>query len=88
VGGCYLNWNTNRKAWMRKLSPAISSGGSPICQSSCCQPYSKMPERIQWLVDEYVMKIQLPERLVPIIERARRLGLHSDKGLQCREAAA
>jgi hypothetical protein len=26
------------------------------------------------------MKIQLPERLVPIIEQAGRLGLHSDKG--------
>jgi len=40
------------------------------------------------LGDEYVMKIQLPERLVPIIERARRLGLHSDKGLKRKEAAA
>ena len=32
--------------------------------------YSEMPERILWLVDEYVMKSELPERLVPIIERA------------------
>ncbi|MGA2980380.1 MAG: hypothetical protein ABSD76_12390 [Terriglobales bacterium] len=32
-----------------------------------------MPERILWLVDEYVMKSELPERLVPIIERAYRL---------------
>jgi CheY-like chemotaxis protein len=32
--------------------------------------YSDMPERILWLVDEYVMKSELPERLVPIIERA------------------
>jgi CheY-like chemotaxis protein len=31
--------------------------------------YSEMPERILWLVDEYVMKSELPERLVPIIER-------------------
>jgi hypothetical protein len=29
-----------------------------------------LPERILWLVDEYVMKSELPERLVPIIERA------------------
>ena len=33
--------------------------------------YSEMPERILWLVDEYVMKSELPERLVPIIERAQ-----------------
>lgn len=32
--------------------------------------YSEMPERILWLVDEYVMKSELPDRLVPIIERA------------------
>ena len=32
--------------------------------------YSEMPERILWLVDDYVMKSELPERLVPIIERA------------------
>jgi len=35
--------------------------------------YSEMPERILWLVDEYVMKSELPERLVPTIERAHRL---------------
>jgi CheY-like chemotaxis protein len=34
--------------------------------------YSEMPKRILWLVDEYVMKSELSERLVPIIERARR----------------
>ena len=32
--------------------------------------YSDVPERILWLVDEYVMKSELPEGLVPIIERA------------------
>lgn len=32
--------------------------------------YSEMPQRILWLVDEYVMKSELQERLVPIIERA------------------
>jgi CheY-like chemotaxis protein len=32
--------------------------------------YSELPERILWLVDEYVMKSELPERLVPIIEQA------------------
>jgi CheY-like chemotaxis protein len=30
--------------------------------------YSELPERILWLVDEYVMKSELPERLVPVIE--------------------
>jgi|ERR1019366_3222624 CheY-like chemotaxis protein len=32
--------------------------------------YSEIPERILWLVDEYVMKSELPEGLVRIIERA------------------
>ena len=31
--------------------------------------YSEMPERILWLVDEYVMKSEMPERLVPIMKR-------------------
>jgi two-component system, response regulator FlrC len=50
--------------------------------------YCEMPERILWLVDEYVMKSELPERLVPIIERAHRLRPQSDKRCQRREAAA
>jgi CheY-like chemotaxis protein len=32
--------------------------------------YSEMPQRILWLVDEYVMKSEMRERLVPIIEEA------------------
>jgi CheY-like chemotaxis protein len=31
--------------------------------------YSQMPQRILWLVDEYVMKSELPDRLLPIIAR-------------------
>jgi CheY-like chemotaxis protein len=31
--------------------------------------YSEMPERILWLVDEYVMRSELPEGLISIIER-------------------
>jgi DNA-binding NtrC family response regulator len=50
--------------------------------------YSGMPERILWLVDEYVMKSELTERLVSIIERTYRLGRHSHKRLQHNEAAA
>src|SRR5271155_5912404 len=34
--------------------------------------YSELPERILWLVDEFVMKSELPDRLVPIIERAHK----------------
>jgi len=45
--------------------------------------YSEMPERILWLVDEYVMKSELPERLVPIIEPPR-----SEEGRQRSGAAA
>jgi CheY-like chemotaxis protein len=33
--------------------------------------YSEMPERILWLVDEYVMKSEMSERLMPIIEGVR-----------------
>jgi CheY-like chemotaxis protein len=33
--------------------------------------YAEMPERILWLVDEYVMRSELAERLVPIIERTQ-----------------
>jgi two-component system OmpR family response regulator len=32
--------------------------------------YCEIPERILWLVDEYVMKSELPKGLVRIIERA------------------
>lgn len=50
--------------------------------------YSEMPERILWLVDEYVMKSELPERLVPIIERAHKLVPRSDERCQRGGAAA
>jgi len=50
--------------------------------------YSEMPERILWLVDEYVMKSELPQRLVPIIERAYRFAPRSDGQCQRSGAAA
>jgi DNA-binding NtrC family response regulator len=50
--------------------------------------YYEMPERILWLVDEYVMKSELPERLVPIIERAYKLRPQWDKRRQRSGAAA
>jgi two-component system response regulator GlrR len=58
--------------------------------------YSEMPERILWLVDEYVMKSELPEKLVPVIERAtppsklapRSNAPRSDERRQRRGAAA
>ncbi len=34
--------------------------------------YTCIPERILWLVDEYVMKSEISERLIPTIERATR----------------
>ncbi len=34
--------------------------------------YSEMPERILWLVDEYVMKSELPDGLLGVIERVTR----------------
>ena len=50
--------------------------------------YCEMPERILWLVDEYVMKSELPERLVPIIERAYRLRPRSNERCEHSGAAA
>ena len=50
--------------------------------------YCEMPERILWLVDEYVMKSELPERLVPIIERVYRCRPRSDERSQRSGAAA
>lgn len=49
--------------------------------------YSEMPERILWLVDDCVMKSELPDRLLPIIERAHRLEPHSDEPQRSRQAA-
>jgi len=50
--------------------------------------YSEMPERILWLLDEYVMKSELPEQLVPIIERAHRFAKQPNEGFQSTQAAA
>jgi CheY-like chemotaxis protein len=50
--------------------------------------YYEMPERILWLVDDYVMKSELPERLVPIIERTQKLGPRSTEPLQDGSRAA
>ena len=50
--------------------------------------YSEMPERILWLVDEFVMKSELQERLVPIIERAHRLASGSREVSPRRQGAA
>jgi CheY-like chemotaxis protein len=50
--------------------------------------YSEMPGRILWRVDEYVMKSELPERLVPIIERTYRLAPRLDQRRQRKGAAA
>jgi len=50
--------------------------------------YCEMPERILWLVDEYVMKSELPERLVPIIERVYTRRPQSDERRQRSGAAA
>lgn len=49
--------------------------------------YSEMPERILWLVDDYVMKSEMPERLIPTIERAHRLGPRSDEPHRSGQAA-
>ena len=50
--------------------------------------YSEMPERILWLVDDYVMKSELPERLVPIIQRTHKLSLRPNERLPRRGGEA
>ena len=42
----------------------------------------------KWLVDEYVMKSELPERLLPLVERAHMRLPHSNERFQHRGAAA
>lgn len=49
---------------------------------------SEIPERILWLVDEYVMKGEMPEHLISTLERARKLAPRSDEGTHLRQAAA
>jgi hypothetical protein len=51
--------------------------------------YSEAPEGISWLVDEYITKSDLPEGLLPIVQRrAHRLAPGSTGRFQHREAAA
>ncbi len=50
--------------------------------------YSELPERILWVVDEYVMKSELPERLVPVIERVHKFAPGSDERRPGSRAAA
>ena len=50
--------------------------------------YSEAPEGIPWLVDEYITKSELPEGLLPIIERAHRLAPGSTGRFQHQEAAS
>jgi two-component system response regulator GlrR len=50
--------------------------------------YAQMPERILWLVDEYVMRSEPAEQLVPIIERAHKRSPRSSEPCQRCQAAA
>jgi hypothetical protein len=68
--------STNAKVWTRKPIACHIKQRFPSLPIILLCAYSEMPERILWLVDDYVMKSELPERLVPIIERnSRRLCL-------------
>jgi CheY-like chemotaxis protein len=49
--------------------------------------YCEMPQRILWLVDEYVMKSELMERLTPIIQQAQRLGPRANEETNRGQAA-
>jgi hypothetical protein len=48
---------------------------------------SEMPERILWLVDEYVMKSELTKQLVPMLERVQTLAPRSKSLLKISFAA-
>jgi hypothetical protein len=50
--------------------------------------YSEVPDGIPWFVHEYITKSELPEGLLPIIERAHRLAPPSTGRFRHREAAA
>jgi DNA-binding NtrC family response regulator len=53
--------------------------------------YSEMPERILWLVDEYVMKSELPDGLVRVVERTTqppKLAPYPDEPRKASAAAA
>jgi hypothetical protein len=50
--------------------------------------YSEMPERILCLVDEYLMKGEIPELLIPIIERVHKLAPRSTGAFQRGPAAS
>jgi hypothetical protein len=70
----------------------VGRGGSAGVQTGLpiilLSVYSEMPERILWLVDDYVMKGEMPERLIPIIERAHRLSPHSDEPQRSKQQRA
>jgi two-component system, response regulator FlrC len=55
--------------------------GLPIILVSA---YSEIPERALWLVDDYVMKSELPDGIVRVLQRA----LHSAKTHATSEVAA
>lgn len=46
---------------------------------------SETPEQILWLVDEYVMKSEIPESLISILEWVWRLAPGSDEGAHRRQ---
>ena len=50
--------------------------------------YSEMPERILWLVDDYIMKSELPERLMVIIEGTHKIAPGSTERVRRSKAAA
>jgi DNA-binding NtrC family response regulator len=57
----------------------ISSDRFRAYRSFLLSAYSEVPERLLWLVDDYVMKSEMPERLIPIIDRAHKVRPHADE---------
>ena len=80
---------THKSKWYAVNTGALAYGlfNLPRRTVILLSAYYEMPERILWSVDDYVMKSEMPERLIPIIERAHRLGPHSDEPRRSRQAA-
>jgi hypothetical protein len=74
--GCCRNLSTEHGGNLERFGVLADSTGNPF------------HDRQLWLVGEYVMKSELPERLVPIVESAFRRSPRSDEKSQGSAAAA
>jgi hypothetical protein len=72
VGGCGSTGVRTGRHGRGGHSLPHQANGFPNLPIILLSAYSEMPEGILWLGDDYVMKSELLERLLPIVERAHR----------------